>query len=270
MNDTARTHDPQSEGHPRRWAALVLLLSGGFMNIMDVTIVNVALPSLQDVFDANSSQIEWVAAAYILPFALFLLPFGRLGDRIGRKNMFLIGIASFTVFSALCGLANSIETLIVARALQGVSSAMLMPQVLATVQVLFAPHERAHAFSYFGLSAGLASITGPLIGGLLIGADLFGMGWRWIFLVNVPFGMAVIVIGRRLIPDIAGHAGIRNDWGGITLAALVVFSLSLPLIEGHSLGWPSWTFAMMACAVPLGAGFLIYERWRARKGASQL
>jgi EmrB/QacA subfamily drug resistance transporter len=258
------------ETYPRRWLALVLLLAGGFMNIMDVSVVNVALPRLQEVFRATSSQIEWVAAAYVLAFALSLLPLGRLGDRIGRKRMFLAGIASFTFFSALCGMAPNMEMLIVSRVLQGISAAMIMPQILASVQFIFPPHERMQAFSYFGFSAGLASIAGPLAGGLLIGANMFDLGWRWIFLINVPVGIFVIIAGRRIIPDIAGHPNVRNDWGGIVIAALMVFCLSFPLVEGHSIGWPAWTFVMMALSVPIGVVFAAHQNRRGRRGRSQL
>ncbi|GIL03297.1 MAG: MFS transporter [Alphaproteobacteria bacterium] len=256
--------------YARRWQALIVLLAGGFMNIIDISVVNVALPPLQAAFEATGSQIEWVAAAYVLAFALGLLPLGRLGDRVGRKRMFLIGIAAFTVFSAMCGLATSIGMLIVARVLQGLSAAMITPQVMATVQVIFPPAERIRAFSYFGLTAGLASITGPLVGGLLIGADLAGLGWRWIFLINIPVGILVIAAGRAVLPDIAGHAGVRNDWAGIGLAALAVFCLIFPLVEGHSLGWPAWAFAMMAGALPAAALFVVHERRRGRAGRSQL
>ena len=268
---TQTTNPPADfEGHPRRWLALILLLTGGFMNIMDISVVNVALPSLQKAFSATSSQIEWVAAAYVLAFALGLLPLGRLGDRVGRKRMFLTGIAAFTVFSALCGMAVDMRMLIIARVLQGLSAAMIMPQILASVQVIFPPRERMHAFSYFGLSAGLASIAGPLLGGLLIGANLFGLDWRWIFLVNIPIGMIVIVAGIKILPEIAGHPNVRNDWGGIVIAALAVFCLSFPLVEGHSLGWPAWTFAMMALVLPLALAFWFYERARGRSGKSQV
>ncbi|MCC2097298.1 MAG: MFS transporter [Hyphomicrobiales bacterium] len=249
---------------------MFVLLTGGFMNIMDISVVNVALPKLQSAFSATPSQIEWVAAAYVLAFALGLLPLGRLGDRLGRKHMFLVGIAAFTFFSALCGMATSMNMLILSRILQGVASAMIMPQILASVQVIFPPRERVHAFSYFGLSAGLASIAGPLLGGLLIGANLFDMGWRWIFLVNVPVGLVVIVVGARLLPVIPGHPNVRNDWGGIIIAALAVFSLCFPLVEGHSLGWPSWTFAMMGFAAPLAIAFWYYERWRGQHDRSQV
>jgi|GEM_PF-101794 len=214
---------------PRRWLALGILLIANFMNLIDVTIVNVALPSMRDNLGASDAQIEWVVAAYVLAFALGLLPFGRLGDIVGRSRMFLIGVAAFTLASALCGMAPSIEMLIGARVLQGLGGAMMTPQVLAIATVTFPPHERGQAFSLFGLSAGLASVCGPVLGGLLIDAQLFGLDWQPIFLVNIPIGIAAIIAGWFLIPRLPGHAELRNDYAGI---ALFLFFVLAPFIEG--------------------------------------
>ncbi len=258
------------EPHPERWISLATLLLAGFMNLIDVTIVNVALPSLQDGLGASNTQIQWVVAVYILTFALGLLPFGRLGDRIGRKQVFLAGVGGFTLLSALCGLSPNIESLVAARALQGLCGAMMMPQVLAIVQVTFPPHERGFAFSMFGLNAGLASVCGPLIGGLLINANIAGLDWRPIFLVNIPIGIAVIATGLRFVPTVPGNREITNDWGGIAIAGVSVFLLVFPLIEGHAYGWPWWTFASMAAsAVGFGA-FYLHESSRSRNSQSQL
>ena len=256
--------------YPRRWAALAILLAASFMNMVDVSIVNVALPRLQQSLAATSSEIEWVVASYVLAFALALLPFGRLGDRIGRKRIFMAGVAGFTLFSALCGLAPSVEVLIGARIAQGITGAMMMPQVLAIAQVMFPPQERAHAFSFFGLTAGLGSVAGPLIGGLLIGGDLFGLDWRPIFLVNIPVGIAVLLAARAILPATDRHPNLSNDWGGIAIAAASILLVIFPLIEGHMLGWPRWTFAMIAAGFA-GAGlFVFYERRRAARDLSQL
>lgn len=256
--------------YPRRWAALTILLLAAFMNLIDLSIVNVALPSMQRNMGATSAQIEWVAAIYVLAFALGLLPFGRLGDRIGRKKMFLLGVSCFTFFSLLCGLAPTMSTLIVARLLQGIGGAMMIPQVLALAQVMFPPHERAVAFSLFGLSAGLASVAGPLTGGLLINADLFGLDWRPIFLVNLPIGLFAIVAASLVVPATEANPDLRNDWGGMLIAGLSVFLLVFPLIEGHAYGWPIWAFTMIALAIVGFVGFLLYERGRARSGSSEL
>lgn len=259
-----------AEAYPRRWAALGILLMAAFMNLIDLSIVNVALPSMQRNMGATSAQIEWVAAIYVLAFALGLLPFGRLGDRIGRKRMFLLGVTVFTLFSLACGLAPTMGSLIAARLLQGVGGAMMIPQVLALAQVMFPPNERALAFSLFGLSAGLASVAGPLTGGLLINADLLGLDWRPIFLVNLPIGFVAIVAASLVVPATGANPDLRNDWGGMLIAGISVFLLVFPLIEGHAYGWPSWAFLMICFAIVGFTAFFFYERARARKRASEL
>ena len=260
----------ESQAYPRRWLALFVLLLASLMNLIDVTIVNVALPRLQESLDATSTEIEWVVAAYVLAFALGLLPFGRLGDTIGRKSMFQAGVVLFTLFSAACGLAPTMQTLILARVFQGLAGAMMMPQVLAIAQVMFPPRERGVAFSLFGLTAGLASVAGPLTGGLLIGADIHGLDWRPIFLVNIPFGVGTVVAAAILVPHTPANPALRHDIGGILLAALTVFLLVFPLIEGHSLGWPLWTFAMLGLSAVSAFAFHKHEARRARASLSQL
>lgn len=255
---------------PRRWPALFVLLIANFMNLIDVTIVNVALPSMRDGLGATDNQIEWVVAAYILAFALGLLPFGRLGDIVGRTKMFLWGTVAFTAASALCGLSPSIEFLIFARVLQGLGGAMMAPQVLAIATVTFPPHERGQAFSLFGLSAGLASVCGPILGGVLIGANLFGMDWQPIFLVNVPIGIAAVVLGWFIIPRTPGNAELRNDYVGISLFGLGIVAVVFPIVEGRAYGWPLWAFAMMSAGLLLLAGFVLWTRNRARLNEPQL
>ncbi len=255
---------------PRRWLALMILLIANFMNLIDVTIVNVALPSMRESLGASDSQIEWVIAAFVLAFALGLLPFGRLGDIVGRTKMFLWGVSGFTLASALCGLAPSIEMLIGARVLQGLAGAMMTPQVLAIATVTFPPHERGQAFSLFGLSAGLASVCGPILGGVLIDAQLFGLDWQPIFLVNIPIGIAAIVAGWFLIPRLPGHKSLSNDYVGITLFGIGIVAVVFPIIEGRELGWPAWTFAMLAVGLGLIVVFYFWQKHRAAIGAPQL
>lgn len=269
---TAYTHngDADAEPDPRRWIALATLLIAGFMNLIDITIVNVALPRLQEGLNANSSQIEWVVAGYVLAFALGLLPFGRLGDIIGRRTMFLAGVAAFGAISALCGLAPNIEMLIIARILQGLAGAMMMPQVLAITQNIFPPHERGTAFSMFGLISSLAAVSGPVAGGFLITADIAGLDWRPIFLINIPIALFAVIAGLRLIPDIPGNRELTNDWIGILIAAIAIFLLIFPLVEGRTLGWPVWTFIMMAASLPGLLAFIMWQRRRERTGRSQL
>lgn len=267
------TLDANMEGQPPlegRWIALSVLLIANFMNLMDVTIVNVSLPSLRRELGATPSDIEWVVAAYILTFALGLLPFGRLGDMIGRRTMFLAGVALFTLFSALCGMAPNAEVLIAGRVLQGAAAAMMAPQTLAIAQVVFPPHERASAFATFGIAASLAAVTGPTLGGLLISADIAGLAWRPIFLVNVPIGIFAIVAGLRFIPSISGHRQLGIDIVGIALAAVTILLVLFPMIEGRGLGWPLWCFIMIAAALPAGIVFTLWERRQARVGGPQL
>jgi len=269
---SAHTHTPGADAppDPRRWLALGILLIANFMNLIDVTIVNVALPSMRDGLGATDSQIEWVIAAYILAFALGLLPFGRLGDILGRTRLFLWGVAGFTAASALCGLAPNIEFLIAARTIQGLAGAMMTPQVLAIATVTFPSHERGQAFSLFGLSAGLASVCGPILGGALISANLFGMDWQPIFLVNIPIGIAAVVAGWFLIPRLPGHAGLRNDYVGIVLFGLGIVAVVFPIVEGRAYGWPLWAFGMIATGLLLLVSFVLWTRGRAAAGAPQL
>lgn len=253
-----------------RWIAMATLLVAGFMNLIDVTIVNVALPSLRTDFGASANQIEWVVAAYILVFALVLIPGGRYGDLLGRRRMFVWGVSVFTVGSALCGMAPTIATLVGARVLQAVGAAMMTPQTMAIVPAIFPPADRGKAFAAFGFAAGLASVTGPVMGGLLIRLDLFGLDWRPIFLVNVPVGLLAIGLALRFVPPVGGKADHRNDFLGIALAALTLLAVIFPLIEGRQIGWPWWCFASMIAALPLAALFVWWQKRQAARGAPQL
>ena len=270
MTQTFQVPRNKAEADPRRWVALFVLLLASFMNLIDVTIVNVALPSLQQNLGAEPHELEWVIAAYVLAFALGLLPFGRLGDMIGRTHVFLVGVGLFTLASALCGLAPSIEWLIFARVLQGLAGGMMTPQVLAIAQVTFPPEEKGQAFSLFGLSAGLAAVTGPIVGGLLIGANFMGLDWRPIFLVNIPFGIAAVVAGWYLIPRMPGHPDLKTDFVGVGLFILATVALVFPLVEGRAFGWPLWAFGLMALSLVLVALFVIWERRQAQMGQPQL
>jgi EmrB/QacA subfamily drug resistance transporter len=245
---------------PRRWVALAVVLIAGFMQLVDISIVNVAIPSVQRDLDATYAQIQWVLAGYQLAFAVMLITGGRLGDIFGRKRLFMAGMAGFTLASALCGLAQSPGMLIGSRVLQGLMGAVMFPQILSVIQVTFPPRERATAFGLFGATIGLATITGPLVGGLLIEADLLGLQWRPIFLVNVPIGVAALVVAARFLVESRAPRALRLDPVGVAIVTAGLLLLVYPLVQGRELGWPTWTFLSMAAAVPVLAGFAAYER----------
>ena len=255
---------------PRRWVALAVVLIAGFMQLVDISIVNVAIPSIQRDLDATYADIQWVLAGYQLAFAVMLITGGRLGDIFGRKRLFMIGMAGFTLASALCGLAQTPDMLIASRILQGLFGAIMFPQVLSIIQVTFPPQERATAFGLFGATIGLATITGPLVGGLLIQADLFGLEWRPIFLVNLPIGIAALAVAARFLVESKAPRALRLDPVGVVVVTAGLLLLVYPLVQGRDLGWPPWTFLSMAAAVPVLAGFAVYERYKKALDGSPL
>src|SRR6266487_2722732 len=209
---------------PRRWLALGVVLIAVFMQLMDISIVNVAIPSIQRDLDASYSQVQWVLAGYQLAFAVVLITGGRLGDIYGRKRLFLIGVSGFTVASALCGFAQSPVMLVGSRFLQGAMGALMFPQALSVTQVEFPPRERGAAFGITGAVIGLATISGPLLGGLLIAGNLLGLDWRPIFLVNLPLGVLAVVAAVVLLRESRAEGALRLDPGGVAIvsAALLI------------------------------------------------
>jgi EmrB/QacA subfamily drug resistance transporter len=270
----ATTRDPRAaaadDGDPRRWVALAVVLVAGFMQLVDISIVNVAIPSIQRDLDATYSQIQWVLAGYQLAFAVTLITGGRLGDIFGRKRLFMLGMAGFTLASALCGLAQSPEMLIGSRFLQGVMGAVMFPQVLSVIQVTFPPRQRGAAFGIFGATIGLATITGPLVGGLLIEGDLLGLEWRPIFLVNVPIGIGALVAAALYLGESRAPRALRPDLTGVALVTGGLLLLVYPLVQGRDLGWPAWTFASMAASLPVLAAFAAWERRKKAADGSPL
>ncbi|WP_152360950.1 MFS transporter [Microlunatus speluncae] len=257
--------------HPRRWIALVPLLVVVFMDMVDSQIVAVALPSIRATTGASGSALEWIAAGYTLTFALLLITGGRLGDRYGRKSLLLVGIAGFTLTSLLAGLAPTVEVLIIARLAQGACAGLMVPQVLAYVQTEFPPEERGKAFGLYGITFPIGGLAGPLLGGLLTGADLFGLGWRPIFLVNLPVGVLAMIMIAALMPRRnASTAAVRVDAVGTLLAGAVVLSLLVPLIQGMPSGWPWWSVLLLIAFVPLLLIFLAHQRHRPRAGREPL
>jgi EmrB/QacA subfamily drug resistance transporter len=267
---TAGSGRAPGSADPRRWVALAVVLIAGFMQLVDISIVNVAIPSIQRDLDATYADIQWVLAGYQLAFAVMLITGGRLGDIFGRKRLFMIGMAGFTLASALCGLAQTPDMLIASRILQGLFGAIMFPQVLSIIQVTFPPQERATAFGLFGATIGLATITGPLVGGLLIQADLFGLEWRPIFLVNLPIGIAALAVAARFLVESKAPRALRLDPVGVVVVTAGLLLLVYPLVQGRDLGWPPWTFLSMAASVPVLAGFAVYERHKKALDGSPL
>jgi EmrB/QacA subfamily drug resistance transporter len=243
-----------------RWAVLAIVLVAEVMDLIDGTIVNVAAPSIRQDIGGSSATLQWLVAAYTLTFAVLLMTGARLGDLIGRRRLFMIGIAGFTGASILSALAVSPAMLIATRALQGAFGAVLIPQGFGMIKEVFEEEEVTKAFAMFGPIMGLSAVAAPILGGVLVDADVLGTGWRAIFLVNVPLGIAGFIGAQRVMPRTGGTRGARLDPGGVLLATGAAFALIYPLVQGRELGWPAWTFAMLAAGI-LGFGaFAAYER----------
>ncbi|WP_019928501.1 MFS transporter [Nocardia sp. BMG111209] len=250
--------------HPdrRRWLAFAVVLAAGFMDLLDTSIVNVAVPSIQHDLHTPYAQIEWIVSAYVLAFAAVLITSGRLGDSYGRKSLFLTGIAGFTLTSLLCGVSVDSGMLIGCRFAQGAFAGMMIPQILAILRVTFPPHERAKAIGIFGAVTGSSVVFGLALGGVLVQGNLFGWQWRPIFLINVPVGLAVTVIAWFAVRDSRAPVPPRLDPVGALLATTAVALLIYPLTEGRRLHWPAWILAMIAGSALLSAVFVIAERRR--------
>jgi EmrB/QacA subfamily drug resistance transporter len=258
------------QGYPRRKVALIVLFLASFMDLLDTTIVNVALPPIQRELSAGYSAVQWVVAGYALAFALLLITGGRLGDIVGRKRMFLIGVAGFTIASATCGAAQSPGMLVASRVLQGALAAMMVPQVLSIIQVMFPPKERGAAMGGFAGLAGLATVAGPVLGAVLTEGDLFGLGWRAVFLINVPVGIGTLIAASLLVPESKAPTALKLDLPGVLIVTAGLGLLLYPLVQGRDLGWPAWTFVAMVLSVPVLVGFVYYQRWRQRRDGSPL
>ncbi|MEU3341742.1 MFS transporter [Streptomyces sp. NPDC006668] len=260
----------EGEPDPQRWRAAAVILVAIALDLIDTTIVNVALPVLQTDLGAGKAALQWVAAAYTLTFALSLITVGRVGDMLGRKRMISIGIVVFVAASLLCGAAQSTEMLIASRVLQGLGGAIVMTQGLSVFQVSFPPKERAAVFGMFGALSGVAAMLGPVLGGVLVNADLFGWSWRPIFLVNVPVGLFAL-IGVNLYVRESRSPNVKHlDLVGVALVTLALLSLLYPLVQGEQDGWPAWSFVAMGCSVPLFVIFGLYERRKAARDGSAL
>ena len=261
-------------GRKLRWVAFGAVITAAVMDLLDSTITQVAAPTIRRELGGSYAVIEWVTAAYALAMAVGLLTGGRLGDIFGRRRVLLTGIAGFVLASAACAAAQSAGELIAARAVQGLLGAVMLPQVFGLIRDMFEAHEMGKAFGVYGPVMGLSAMLGPIAAGGLISANVLGTGWRMIFLVNVPVGLAALALGTRTLPGSAasgsGARPGRLDLPGALLAAVAMFGLVFPLAQGHSLGWPAWLFGMLAASVLMLAGFGWYQVRRQRAGRDPL
>lgn len=254
------TRPPEVTGDRQRWLMLGVLLAGQFMALLDVTIVNVAIPSLQTDLHTSGSMLQLVVAGYTVSYAMCLITGARLGELYGRRRMFLVGVVTFTASSLLCGLAPTALVLVVARVVQGAGAALMMPQIMSTIQTRFAGNARAKALSAYSAVIAVGAVCGMVIGGLLVSADVLGTGWRPVFLVNVPIGVAVIALVPRLMPVDRPTGSRRLDLIGLAISVPAVCLVVLPLVLGHQQGWPAWTFVCLALGLVLAAVFVAVER----------
>ncbi|MFJ9949968.1 MFS transporter [Kitasatospora sp. NPDC091207] len=249
---------------------LALLLCGQFMAILDVSIVNVAVPTVRTDLHASGAALQLVIAGYTIAYAVLLITGARLGARHGYGRLFQLGLAVFTAASLACGLAPTTGWLIAFRLLQGAGSALMVPQVMSLLQQTFTGAARTRALGLYSavLAGGMA--VGQVLGGVLVSADLFGTGWRPVFLVNVPIGLALLVAGARLLPKLPGDRERGLDLPGLVVLGAALGLLVVPLVLGHELGWPGWGWAMLAGSAALFGLFVVVERRIARRGGQPL
>src|SRR6266568_5094526 len=238
---------PRTAPSTQTWVALAVLMAGTFMIVLDFFIVNVALPSMQLDLQASSSAIEWVVAGYGLTFATCLITAGRIGDQIGRRRTFSIGLGLFTLTSVACGLAPNPPLLIAARLLQGLAAALISPNVLAIIGVTYQGPDRVRAMPVYGMVMGFAAAGAQLIGGALVQADIAGLGWRTVFLINLPVGLAGVLLTPGQLPE-SRTAGSRVDLIGTALITAGLAAVLLPLVEGRQQGFPAWTWISLGLA----------------------
>ena len=254
--------------YPLRWIVAAVVLAANVMDILDATIVNVAGPSVHRALGGSASTIQWLSAGYTLAFAVFLIAGARLGDILGRRRLFLVGSAGFTLFSAACAVAPSIGVLIVVRALQGAFGALMIPQGFGLMKEVFTDEaEMNKALGWFGPATGLPMLVAPVLAGALIDANLWGIGWRLVFLINVPVGLVTLPLAFRSLPRGASHPNLKLDIGGVVLVGVALVAIIYPLIQGRTAGWPAWCFALLAIGAVLLVVFLRHER---RKGRNAL
>src|SRR3954452_6439634 len=242
----------RSTARPSVWLGFVVVIAASVMDLLDSTIAQTAAPAIRADLAGSYTDLEWISAAYTLAMAVGLLVGARLGDIFGRRQVLLAGMGGFVVASVLCALAPTAGILVACRALQGAVGAIMIPQGFGIIRELFGDAGQQKAFAVFGPVMGLSAVAGPVIGGALVDLDLSGTGWRSIFLVNVPIGLAAIALGLKHLPRVAPSArGERIDLPSIGMATAGCFALVYPIVEGRELGWPAWAFALLAAGVAL-------------------
>ncbi|MFE0643906.1 MFS transporter [Streptomyces sp. NPDC058877] len=262
--------DAGAASDKRRWIALAIVMTAAFMDLVDATIVNIAIPSIEKDLGASFGAIQWITAGYALAFAAGLITGGRLGDIYGRKRLFLLGTAGFTIASALCGFAANQEILVASRLLQGATAALMVPQVLSIIHVTFPAHERGKVFGMFGAIIGLGAVSGPLLGALLTQGNIAGLEWRPIFLINLPVGIAGLLLGRKFITESKAPKALRLDLIGVFLVTTALLMLIYPLTRGRELDWPLWGHLMMVGSLLVFGLLIAYEKHKTAKDGSPL
>jgi EmrB/QacA subfamily drug resistance transporter len=247
-------------GSRNKWLALAVLLIGAFMALLDTTIVNVAIPTIRSSIGASNATLSWIVSGYALAFGLALIPAGRVGDRLGHKWVFIVGLSLFTIASLACGLAQDDGQLIAARAVQGLAGGMFFTTITALIQLMFADRERGRAFAILGANIGFSTALGPLVGGLIIQAFGAEAGWRLVFGVNIPIGIVAVGAAAVFLPSGAESTDSAADWLGLALLTTGLVALLTPLIEGQQEGWPWWTYVSMAGGALLIELFALWER----------
>jgi MFS family permease len=261
---------PAVEAGRSPWLMLIVLLAGQFMALLDVTIVNVAMPTIRLDLHTSGSALQLIIAGYTVAYAMLLITGARLGDLFGRRRTYLVGLVVFTVSSLLCGLAPTATTLIIARFVQGAGAALMMPQIMSIIQIRFAGAARATALSAYSAVIAVGAISGMIVGGVLVQADLFGAGWRPVFLVNVPAGVIVAALVPRLVPRDGPRGSRRLDFAGLFTAVSAVFLIVFPLVLGHEQNWPLWTFLSLGAGLVMAGVFVTVERRVAARGGDPL
>jgi MFS family permease len=267
---TATATPDAAAAERRRWLMLAVLISGQFMALLDVTIVNVAIPTIKAQLHASGAALQLVVAGYTVTYAMLLITGARLGDLRGHRRLFQAGLGTFTLASLLCGLAPTTGALVAARLVQGAGAALMVPQILSVIQRHFAGAARARALGIYAATLASGAVVGQALGGLLVSADLLGASWRPVFLVNVPVGVAAAVLVPRLVPADHVPGGRRLDLLGLLTASGAVLLVVLPLVLGHEQGWPAWTFASLAAGALLAGVFVRVERSVAARGGDPL